>query len=175
MGYTSGRSRFYLVEGLLNRHLRFLLGDLKYQPLLAEVSLEGPCVYLLRYMGRHGLYRTVSAGGPVVYVGSTRTARRRLSDHRRSLEWAADLSPADFLVGLVPTASVEMGRYVEARLIHQLDPPWNRSDWAGFGSKPQGKARQGGQHSSPWDRLHPGRPWAARKRPSPAERSRRSQ
>lgn len=158
MAYRSLRNRFYVAESLFDRHLGFLLGDLSYRPLAAEPRMEGPCVYLLRFTGTHGLYRVVPGRRQIVYVGSSQSATRRIRDHRRSLKRVADLSLSEFQVGLIGATSPEMSRYLEARLIAVLDPPWNRREWAGFGSKPQGRLRQGGQRSSAWDRLHPGRP-----------------
>ena len=160
------RNRFDIAENLIDRHLSLVSRHLSYEPLRSDVSIQGPCVYLLRYEGRHGLYRSGTSSGSVVYVGSAQSASRRLAEHLRSLEWAIDLSPTDFTVGFVPATSVEMSRYLEARLIILLDPPWNRRAWAGFGSKPQGRTRQHGQRRSAWDRLHPGRPWAATRKAS---------
>lgn len=157
---ASYRRRLEGFERLLDRQLRLWIQDLRYRPLIDDSDLEAPCVYLLRYRGRHGLYGGLK-GHAVVYVGSTQSATRRLGEHRQSLEGVEDLSPAEFWVGLLPTNSVEMSRHIEARIIRLLDPPWNRPDWAGFGSKPQGRVRQRGQRISAWDRLHPGRPWAA--------------
>lgn len=162
MGIGSTRMAFDLAEMVLDRQVALHLDAVTFRPLTRRMQLEGPCVYLLRYKGRHGLYRVVPHRPVVVYVGSAQRPHRRLNQHRKSLSYASDLEVCDFEVGAVRVSSPEMSRYVEARLIRLIDPPWNRTDFAGFGSGPQGRVREAGQRSSRWDQLHPGRPWAAR-------------
>lgn len=125
-----------------------------------RLAITGPGAYLIGYRGPHPDYQDESDVGRVLYVGSALNLARRLTEHRGSLRAVADLDVDDFTVVCLQATSHGQALYVEERLIVGLDPLWNRPEWAGFGSKHQGKLRAGGQEPSPWDQRHTGRTWA---------------
>lgn len=81
---------------------------------------------------------------------------KRLTEHKKSIEAAANLDVADFHYRclLVDSIWIPLG---ESLLIARFAPVWN-SICDGFGNHDPGKGRYSGKRSR-WDVLHPGRPW----------------
>lgn len=95
-----------------------------------------------------------AASGTVLY--------NRLHEHAESIVLAENLDIGDFKVRylVVDDIWIPLG---ENMLIEKHAPLWNRVI-DGFGNHDPGKGRYG-QKKSPWDVLHPGRPWANRLSP----------
>ena len=146
---------------------------------LPPKRFSGAGIYALYYTGQFPAYRRIAAvvpsdeGAIPIYVGKAvpQGARKggyeldadpgdvlhkRISEHATSIEAARNLILAEFFCRylLVDDIWIPLG---ESLLIETFKPVWN--DLGGFGHHDQGKARRG-QMKSPWDTLHPGRPWA---------------
>lgn len=82
-----------------------------------------------------------------------------MREYAESVEQAKNLNLADFACRylVVDDIWIPLG---EAMMISKFVPVWNRVI-DGFGNHDPGKGRYQ-QQRSPWDVLHPGRPWAAR-------------
>jgi hypothetical protein len=91
---------------------------------------------------------------------------RRLREHTRSIQYAANLDPEVFQCRFMILTGIESDLVVpvEAELIRRYAPLWN-TVIDGFGNHDPGSGRYD-QAKSEWDVLHPGRPWAARLRAS---------
>lgn len=158
-----------LADGDIDRQLRLALRKATSQPLDAVVTVpDAPGVYLLGYHGAHRWYR---GAGPYLYIGSAAVPRRRLTEHRASITQAVDFDPADFTVRWLDAGRRGAALHAEERLIDCFRPLWNRVEFNGFGSKPQGRLRAAGQSPTAWDILHPGRRWVTA-RPGPQDRAR---
>ena len=92
-----------------------------------------------------------TTSGPVLF--------NRLREHADSIREAENLDLVDFRVRylVVDDIWIPLG---EAIMIEKFTPVWNRVI-DGFGNHDPGKGRYL-QQRSPWDVLHPGRPWAMR-------------
>lgn len=92
----------------------------------------------------------------------------RLGEHAQSIGQAVNLRLEDFFCRylVVDDIWVPLG---EALLIETFSPVWNVVV-DGFGNHDPGAGRRN-QQRSPWDMLHPGRPWAEKLLPNarPAE------
>lgn len=88
---------------------------------------------------------------------------RRLTEHARSIEEGENLVGDHFLCRHLVVDDVWIA-LAERLLVHRFQPLWNVVV-DGFGNHDPGQGRHG-QRRSPWDVLHPGRPWAARLRES---------
>ena len=88
---------------------------------------------------------------------------RRLREHAESIEQAENLDPRDFRCRylVVDDIWIPLG---EALLIAMFFPLWSHQI-EGFGIHDPGRGRYN-QQRSPWDTIHPGRPWAARLQPN---------
>lgn len=86
----------------------------------------------------------------------------RLRQHAESINLAENLEISDFKVKylVVDDIWIPLG---ENMLIEKYSPLWN-CVIDGFGNHDPGKGRHA-QKKSPWDVLHPGRPWANRLSP----------
>lgn len=148
---------------------------------LQPAPFTGAGIYAIYYSGPLPLYAPISkpkSGGVAtpIYVGKAvpEGARkggyglgstpgfvlhRRLAEHAKSVEQAKDLSLADFACKclIVDDIWIPLG---ESLLIEQFKPLWNMVV-DGFGNHDPGSGRYK-QQQSPWDILHPGRPWAAK-------------
>ena len=147
---------------------------------LAEVPVfEGVGVYAIYYMGDFPLYRKISHAnrenffqpiyaGKAVPKGSRRGGLgleaptgndlyNRLKDHKKSIEAVGNLRISHFTCRflLVDDIWIPLG---ESLLIEKTRPLWNIV-LDGFGNHDPGSGRHQ-QQISPWDTLHPGRPWA---------------
>lgn len=157
------------------------------EPLPPAQSFIGAGIYAIYYTGQHmpyPLYAPVAVqeianenvepiyvGKAVPYgtrVGGLQTSPgtvlfQRLREHAISIEQVTNLSLSDFLCRylVVDDIWIALG---EALLIERFAPIWNTILF-GFGNHDPGKGRYN-QQRSPWDMLHPGRPWAARLQPN---------
>lgn len=124
-----------------------------------SMTCYGPGFYLLYYVGdHHPLYNGLSDTQPI-YIGKTRSLKRRFADHLKSINNAEGISPADFEVVGVPMNSA-MSEACETALIHKYQPLWN-TIVSGFGNHAPGKERQ--NMKSRWDMLHEGREQSGKK------------
>ncbi|MFZ5883138.1 MAG: Eco29kI family restriction endonuclease [Chloroflexota bacterium] len=141
----------------------------------------GAGVYALYYLGNHPDYATLGkrnrehADCPI-YVGKAVPAGarkgglgfesnagtvlyKRLREHAESIQQVENLNLEDFKCRflVVDDIWIPLG---ESLLIEMFDPAWNKVV-DGFGNHDPGSGRYK-QKRSPWDVLHPGRPWAER-------------
>ena len=73
-----------------------------------------------------GVYLFRSAGGDVVYVGKSRSLRRRVLDHLRArVEKDGTILAQSASVEFVPTTSEREALLLEASLVKQYQPPYN--------------------------------------------------
>ena len=113
-------------------------------------------VYTIHYAGGFPAYADL--GDAPLYVGQARDVGARLAQHAQSITQAENLRLEDFSCRWLILAPVWVG-LTETILIDEYRPVWNML--RGFGNHAPGSGRVG-QQRSPWDTLHPGRPWAAR-------------
>lgn len=151
-------------------------------PLPPAPSFTGAGIYAIYYGGNFEAYRPIAErnlGNQFalpIYVGKAVPAGarkggfglditpgqvlfNRLREHAESIEQAKNLVLADFRCRylVVDDIWIPLG---EAMMISKFSPVWNRVI-DGFGNHDPGKGRYQ-QQRSPWDVLHPGRPWAER-------------
>ena len=105
---------------------------------------------------RRGGYGLGESPGEVLY--------RRLREHAASIQQATNLSLGDFTCRYLVVDDIWIP-LAESLLISMFIPLWNYY-LDGFGNHDPGTGRYN-QQRSPWDEIHPGRPWAARLRPNP--------
>ncbi len=144
--------------------------------LLTEVpEFYGVGIYVLYYTGRYQLYAPIAGTTTPIYVGKAvpRGARKALTDeaivgkelwerineHRESTAHAQNLDAADFQVRYLVADDVFIP-LAERLMIRTLAPVWNFVV-DGFGNHDPGGGRYN-QRISPWDALHPGRPWVVK-------------
>lgn len=144
-------------------------------PLAQDPGAGGGGVYALYYKGAHSLYGAISSTKLSVplYVGSVASRRResgllhssRRSELRLALEYdrqtigqCDDLELADFRVRFLELEG-DRGKGIESLMIEDYRPVWNTA-LPGFRFHNPGRGRPK-QRRSPWDEVHPGRPWAA--------------
>lgn len=84
---------------------------------------------------------------------------KRLAEHASSIEQAHNIDVADFRCRFLVVDDIWIP-LAESLLIEMYLPLWNRKI-DGFGNHDPGKGRYN-QQKSPWDIIHPGRPWAYR-------------
>lgn len=154
-------------------------------PLPPETPFTGAGVYAIYYEGRFGLYeeavkrnRKAKHGWPI-YVGKAVPAGarkggyglgadpgqvlyKRLDEHASSIEQAENLDLSDFRCRFLVVDDIWIP-LAEALLIEMFSPLWNRKI-DGFGNHDPGSGRSN-QQRSPWDTIHPGRPWAEKLQP----------
>ncbi len=136
-------------------------------------------VYFLYYRGDFELYRNIAERNQAealkpIYVGKAvstggRTGRvslsqnslfKRLWEHSRSLEAAAEtLHARDFDARVIPMGAQLVG-WAEGTMIRRLKPLWN-THLSGFGIHDPGRGRYN-QRRSVWDQIHQGRSWAGK-------------
>ncbi|MFD3352694.1 Eco29kI family restriction endonuclease [Streptomyces fradiae] len=165
----------------LERSVQWALESAPPIPLAHDPATRADGIYAVYYTGRHPLYRPVStpACTTPLYVGTARPSgylRRsasegptgalntRLKDHRTSIDQAEDLELADFHVRYLPVEEVWISG-AGALMVGDHRPIWN-TVVEGFGHHNPGTARRDFTPRSPWDELHPGRPWAVEQRPA---------
>lgn len=146
-------------------------------PLATVPAFYGSGVYALYYKGSYRNYQPISGTETPIYVGkadpaapSAKTPReqqqrlwRRLRDHARSVRKAVStLSLDDFTCRFLV---VQSGWQTPAEdyLIELFKPVWNDEINIAFGVGKHGDdPGTRANLRSPWDTLHPGRPWAHR-------------
>ncbi|ACY19866.1 hypothetical protein Gbro_0536 [Gordonia bronchialis DSM 43247] len=159
------------------------------EPLNDIVKTYGSGVYALYYRGDNDLYRPLLGTQTPIYVGKTKTPTSgvlveqgvaltdRLTKHFKSIGWGHGLDVDDFdYRRLVIAPGWEP--VTEGALINLFRPVWNKRAASkdpvtgravryvhGFGKNgDDADTRNNGR--SPWDTLHPGRPWANDKDPT---------
>lgn len=147
-------------------------------------SFYGAGVYAIYYRGPFDSYQPISKKDHPIYVGKAdpdelhaltpeaQGARLfgRLKDHHRSLSYAQNLDIADFDCRylVVRSAWVETA---EDLLIDRFKPVWNNETKVCYGFGKHGdRAETRANERSPWDTLHPGRPWATSEANTPNKR-----
>jgi hypothetical protein len=157
-------------------------------PLANIIPEYGAGVYALYYRGDHPAYAAVTGKETPIYVGKADPSRSaladvrthgatlsgRLLDHRRQIgmttKYAADHPASLREAGLHPllledfdcrklACAPGIQLTAEARLINLFRPLWNSDFNVAYGVSKHGD-RQRKHPKSPWDVLHPGRPWA---------------
>ena len=149
-------------------------------PLRMEKSFKGAGIYVIYYTGDFPPYEPIARAnrqdrfrrpiyvGKAVPAGARKGGFRldalpgsvlfsRLQEHAESVGQAKNLDVGDFFCRylVVDDIWIPLG---EALLIETFSPVWNKVI-DGFGNHDPGKGRKD-QRRSPWDVLHPGRPWA---------------
>lgn len=137
-------------------------------------AFYGSGVYAIYYNGAHPAYVEVAETETPLYVGKADPEKpkaltpkeqgpklfKRLREHARSIRRAENLDVADFQCRfLVVQSGWESA--AEKHLIQLFRPVWNNEIKICFGIGKHGdddETRDNGR--SPWDTLHPGRPWA---------------
>ena len=152
------------------------------EPLPPAEAFIGAGVYAIYYTGSFAPYGRIAernADGlydAPIYVGKAVPAgarkgrlglgvspgqvlHKRLCEHAKCIEQAANLDLADFACRylVVDDIWIPLG---ESLLIDRYCPVWNKVI-DGFGNHDPGSGRHK-QQRSPWDVIHPGRPWAER-------------
>jgi hypothetical protein len=152
-----------------------LVAQLRH-PLKEVARFYGSGVYAIYYKGEFPLYKPLSASETPIYVGQAAPAVNnartpteqgdklygRLEEHRRNIERAVStLDINDFECrALVVQSGWETA--AEDYLIHLFRPIWNNETKLLFGLGKHGdNAKTRANKRSPWDIIHPGRPWAA--------------
>lgn len=163
-----------------------LLQDKEPLATAIERSFYGAGVYALYYRGPFKVYAPITGKDHPIYVGKAdpeamhaltpedQGARlfSRLKDHNRSIRAAENLDLADFDVRylVVRSAWVETA---EDHLIGWFKPVWNNEMKICYGFGKHGdSAETRSNERSPWDTIHPGRPWAKSAKNTPNRRSR---
>lgn len=145
----------------------------------------GAGVYAIYYSGKFPAYHPISDIDHPIYVGKADPAEihaasasaqgtrlhTRLKDHERSITDAENLSIEDFDCRhlVVRSAWIETA---EDLLINWFRPVWNSETKVCYGFGKHGdKAATRKNERSPWDTIHPGRPWATSDDNTPNKRS----
>jgi hypothetical protein len=144
---------------------------------LDQKRFYGAGVYALYYTGAFPEYAPISGLETPIYIGSAEpmtkdgkyalTARgqgtalcRRLSEHSKNIGLASNLSKDDFEFRFLVVKS-GLQKTAEDCLINFYKPIWNKEIGLMHGFGKHGDAATTRQNArSPWDTLHPGRPWA---------------
>lgn len=151
-------------------------------PLPPNESFVGAGIYAIYYVGGYPAYQPISNKNrshkfkAPIYVGkavppgarkggfgldtpSGNVLFKRLSEHAENIKCVKNLDTRDFFCRylVVDDIWIPLG---ESLLIEMFSPPWNKVI-DGFGNHDPGSGRHN-QQCSPWDLLHPGRPWATK-------------
>lgn len=156
-------------------------------PLSKAVSATfyGAGVYALYYTGSFPCYAPIMGRDHPIYVGKadpeelhalTAAAQgtrlhTRLKDHHRSISNAGNLAVEDFECRylVVRSAWIETA---EDLLIDWFKPVWNNEMKVCYGFGKHGdKSDTRKNERSPWDTIHPGRPWATEGGNTPNKKS----
>jgi hypothetical protein len=158
-----------------------LLQDRSPLSVIVTEAFYGAGVYALYYSGPFDAYSPIAGKDHPIYVGKADpdelhalTAEQqgtrlysRLKDHYRSVSFAQNLELKDFACRylVVRSAWVETA---ESLLIGWFKPVWNNEMNVCYGFGKHGdSAKTRANERSPWDTLHPGRPWATAKNNTP--------
>jgi hypothetical protein len=154
-------------------------------PMPPTEPFVGAGVYAIYYEGDFALYRDVADQNRnelyrwPIYVGKAVPAGarkggyglgadpgqalfKRLAEHAASIAQAENLRLTDFRCRFLVVDDIWIP-LAESLLIEMFSPLWNRKI-DGFGNHDPGSGRYN-QQRSPWDVIHPGRPWAAKLQP----------
>jgi hypothetical protein len=144
------------------------------RPLGSVPKFYGSGVYALYYRGGFDAYRPISGTDQPIYVGkadpqdgNARTPEKqgtrlsvRLADHLKSVGLAKNLKVEDFECRYLVVVS-GWQKSAEEHLIRRYKPIWNNEMKICFGFGKHGDSSETrANKKSPWDTLHPGRPWA---------------
>lgn len=158
-------------------------------PLPPSELFFGAGIYALYYKGEFPLYKKIAERNRKkqyrwpIYVGKAvppgarkggygldsdpgQALFRRLIEHANSIDQAENLLRSDFRCRFLVVDDIWIP-LAESLLIEMYSPIWNR-EIDGFGNHDPGKGRYN-QKRSPWDVIHPGRPWAYKLRSPPDE------
>ena len=135
-------------------------GDFPLYRRLAEQNAEG-CVVPI-YVGK-AVPPGGRRGGNDLSASPGKALHKRLTDHHDSICEAENLNIDDFSCRFLVVDDIWIP-LAESLLIQRFRPVWN-SVLDGFGNHTQGSGRDN-QRKSPWDSIHPGRPWASHLRPN---------
>lgn len=142
---------------------------------LKAVKFYGSGIYSIYYKGDFPPYRPIRGTETPIYVGkadpqnpSAATPRAqgtklfdRLGEHLRSIDRAENLEVSDFEYRYLVVKS-GMQKSAEEYLINYFRPIWNNEIKVCFGIGKHGDSGNTRSNKrSPWDVMHPGRPWAA--------------
>src|SRR5581483_4921049 len=162
-----------------------LLQDKETISIATEQPFYGAGVYALYYRGSFDCYAPISGKEHPIYVGKADPEEmhallpseqgprlfNRLRDHKRSIASAENLKLQDFDCRylVVRSAWIETA---EDLLIDWFKPVWNNEmkvcyGFGKHGDSPETRANE----RSPWDTLHPGRPWAKSENNTPNKKS----
>jgi len=152
-------------------------------PLDGLPKFYGSGVYSLYYNGKFKAYVPASGSDTPLYVGKADPAFSdarspveqgvklwvRLGEHAKSIRSATNLDIADFECRYLVVKSAWQGT-AEMYLINHFKPVWNNEVGICYGIGKHGDAAETRTNTrSPWDTVHPGRPWATKEgnRPNP--------
>jgi len=152
---------------------------------VARQPFYGAGVYAIYYRGKFAAYKPISGIDHPIYVGKADPAEMhaataaaqgtrlhtRLKDHERSISNAGNLDIADFDCRylVVRSAWIETA---EDLLINWFHPIWNNEIKVCYGFGKHGDSVGTRKNArSPWDTIHPGRPWATSEENTPNKRS----
>jgi len=148
-------------------------------PLAAAGKFYGSGVYAIYYRGGFPAYAPIRGKDTPIYVGKADprkpgantpeeqglTLSRRLADHMRSITLATNLHLEDFDCRYLVVRSAWQAT-AETYLINRFKPIWNSEVNICFGFGKHGDdPKTRGNKRSPWDTVHPGRPWAEKSPP----------
>lgn len=156
---------------------RFVAMALLAQPRIhldQVLRFYGSGIYALYYSGQFKAYGPISKTDHPIYVGKVdpkmphaRSAREqgpqlssRLREHLKSVSHVDAIAPQDFECRYLVITSGWQGA-AENHLIHFYRPIWNNEVGICFGIGKHGDSAGTRKNlRSPWDTMHPGRPWA---------------
>lgn len=147
------------------------------QPLRQLTNIDrfyGSGVYAIYYKGDFPAYLPIKNTETPIYVGKAdpqdlhaRSIEEqgiglsvRLKDHRKSIAAAKNLNVDDFACRFLVVKSAWQ-ETAEDHLISRFKPIWNNEIGICYGFGKHGDAAKTRSNKrSPWDTIHPGRPWA---------------
>jgi len=154
----------------------FLNQDLEPLDQIVDSPFFGSGVYAIYYRGKSTTaYLPLSVTETPIYVGKTdpknpdaetveeqgQTIYKRLKEHSKNID-QTDLLLEDFVYRAAPIQS-GMQAAVEEFMIRLFRPIWNKQTKICFGIGKHGDSASTRKNKrSPWDTMHPGRPWANR-------------
>lgn len=132
-------------------------GDFALYDEIAKRNADGKCGWPI-YVGK-AVPAGARKGGLGLGADPGQVLYKRLAEHASSIDQATNISVADFQCRFLVVDDIWIP-LAESLLIEMYQPLWNRKI-DGFGNHDPGKGRYN-QQRSPWDAIHPGRPWAER-------------
>lgn len=141
----------------------YYAGDYPEYSLLSNQNRDGKWQQPI-YVGK-AIPEGARRGGLGLDAPAGSVLSKRLNEHAKSVEQAANLDLKDFVCRylIVDDIWIPLG---ESLLIEMFQPLWNVVV-DGFGNHDPGSGRYNQQRSA-WDMLHPGRAWAEKCRPGRA-------